>query len=145
MPLLSVSIDFYVRVFVRVYTSPAQAKFSPTKLSYLYQCVGCESFKLQQLAREAPARGAGNQEPRFMPGVAPAVDPKCPECGWGWNMGGPYWTAPLYDKDWSKVSECTFGHTPPIAQQELHMEQVRSSTRCPSYCTSGTTSGRWPR
>ena len=29
--VLSCSIDFYIRVFVRVYTSPAAAKLAPTK------------------------------------------------------------------------------------------------------------------
>lgn len=47
VPLLSLSVDFYVRVFLRVYTSPGTAKDSATKLAYLYQSQGCDSFYMQ--------------------------------------------------------------------------------------------------
>jgi tRNA (guanine26-N2/guanine27-N2)-dimethyltransferase len=51
LPLLSLSVDFYVRVFVRVYTSAAAIKASASKHSYIYQCTGCESRTLQPLGR----------------------------------------------------------------------------------------------
>lgn len=47
VPLLSLSVDFYVRVFVRVYTSPNEVKDSPSRLAYLWQSSGCDSFFLQ--------------------------------------------------------------------------------------------------
>ena len=50
--VLSLSIDFYVRVFVRVYTSPQTVKDSPTKLAYLFQSRGCDSFHLQSVGRK---------------------------------------------------------------------------------------------
>ncbi|KAL1423410.1 hypothetical protein MTO96_021165 [Rhipicephalus appendiculatus] len=49
VPLLAISVDFYVRVFVRVYTGPAIVKRSTSKLGMVYQCSGCESFSLQPL------------------------------------------------------------------------------------------------
>lgn len=52
LQVLSVSIDFYVRVFVRVYTSPQETKNSPTKLAYVYQSKGCDSFFLQRVGRK---------------------------------------------------------------------------------------------
>lgn len=52
MPLLSLSIDFYVRVFVRVYVSPNDVKESSTKQSYIYQSQGCDSFFLQKVGRK---------------------------------------------------------------------------------------------
>ncbi|KAF9590858.1 hypothetical protein IFM89_039137 [Coptis chinensis] len=65
VPILSVQMDFYVRVFVRMFTlvlnsnfltlvnnsSASAMKNTPLKLSYVYQCVGCDSFHLQSLAR----------------------------------------------------------------------------------------------
>jgi hypothetical protein len=45
--MLSLSVDFYVRVFVRVFTSAAVVKDSATKLAYLYQSQGCDSYYLQ--------------------------------------------------------------------------------------------------
>ena len=50
--MLSLSIDFYVRVFVRVYTSPLAVKDSPTKLAYVFQSRGCDSFYLQSVGRK---------------------------------------------------------------------------------------------
>ena len=47
MPLLSLSVDFYVRGFVRLYTSPNTVKDSSCKLAYLWQSSGCDSFFLQ--------------------------------------------------------------------------------------------------
>ena len=40
MPLLCVHMDFYVRLFVRVYTSPNEVKKSASKQSLVYQCTG---------------------------------------------------------------------------------------------------------
>eukprot|EP00735_Rhodelphis_limneticus_P001101 TRINITY_DN1165_c0_g1::TRINITY_DN1165_c0_g1_i1::g.17223::m.17223 TRINITY_DN1165_c0_g1::TRINITY_DN1165_c0_g1_i1::g.17223 ORF type:complete len:685 (+),score=131.30,sp/Q9LFU5/TRM1_ARATH/40.10/2e-133,TRM/PF02005.11/1.6e-118,zf-CCCH/PF00642.19/0.0046,MTS/PF05175.9/0.24 TRINITY_DN1165_c0_g1_i1:23-2056(+) len=54
VPLLSLSIDFYCRVFVRVYTSAAAVKLSPSKFSYVYQCVGCENQIVQPVQRATP-------------------------------------------------------------------------------------------
>ncbi|KAJ6793790.1 putative tRNA (guanine(26)-N(2))-dimethyltransferase 2 isoform X1 [Iris pallida] len=51
VPVLSVQMDFYIRVFVRIYTSASTMKNTPLKLSYVYQCVGCDSFHLQSLGR----------------------------------------------------------------------------------------------
>ena len=49
VPLLSLSIDFYVRLFVRVYTGQKQCKKSTSKLGYVYQCTGCETINTQPL------------------------------------------------------------------------------------------------
>ena len=56
VPLLSLSIDFYVRVFVRVFTSQVVCKSSTSKLGHVYQCSGCESFAIQPLGRLEPHR-----------------------------------------------------------------------------------------
>ena len=49
VPLLSLSIDFYVRIFVRVFTGQNLCKRSTSKLGHVYQCTGCESFHIQPL------------------------------------------------------------------------------------------------
>uniref|UniRef100_A0A8C6UIT1 tRNA (guanine(26)-N(2))-dimethyltransferase n=1 Tax=Neogobius melanostomus TaxID=47308 RepID=A0A8C6UIT1_9GOBI len=50
-PLLSVSVDFYIRVFVRVFTGQAKVKNSASKQALIYNCVGCGSFHLQRMGR----------------------------------------------------------------------------------------------
>lgn len=51
VPWLSISVDFYVRVFLRVYDSPAEVKRSSLKRAMVYQSLLCPSFFLQPLGR----------------------------------------------------------------------------------------------
>ncbi|XP_018460311.1 tRNA (guanine(26)-N(2))-dimethyltransferase 2 [Raphanus sativus] len=96
VPVLSVQIDFYVRVFVRVYTSASAMKNTPLKLSYVYQCIGCDSFHLQPVGRSLPK----NNSVRYLPAIGPVVTQECNHCGKKYNMGGPIWSAPIHDQEW---------------------------------------------
>ncbi|CAM6128891.1 unnamed protein product [Calypogeia fissa] len=93
VPLVSLSVDFYVRVFVRIFTSAKMIKATPSKLSYVYQCVGCDSYQFQPVGRIAYK----NNSARYMPGHGPTILPDCKECGKHFNMGGPMWAAPIHD------------------------------------------------
>ena len=94
-PLLAVHINFYVRLFVRVYTSPAEVKRSPSKLSHIYQCSGCESYALQPLAR----RTTRNGHEKIVPGQGPPVSRECEHCGSVHHVGGPIWSEPMHDPE----------------------------------------------
>ncbi|KAJ7567567.1 hypothetical protein O6H91_02G153100 [Diphasiastrum complanatum] len=96
VPLISISVDFYVRVFVRIYTSANAMKETPSKLSYVYQCVGCDCYHLQPVGRAVQK----NNSRRYMPGIGPAILPNCKQCGKHFNMGGPIWSAPIHDPNW---------------------------------------------
>uniref|UniRef100_A0A7N0SWX4 tRNA (guanine(26)-N(2))-dimethyltransferase n=1 Tax=Kalanchoe fedtschenkoi TaxID=63787 RepID=A0A7N0SWX4_KALFE len=96
VPVLSVQMDFYVRVFVRIYTSASAMKNTPLKLSYVYQCIGCDSFHLQPLGRTV----SKNNSVRYMPGFGPVVPQECDDCGKKFNMGGPIWSAQIHDQEW---------------------------------------------
>ncbi|PON82089.1 tRNA methyltransferase, Trm [Trema orientale] len=96
VPVLSVQMDFYVRVFVRVYSSASAMKNTPLKLSYVYQCTGCDSFHLQPIGRTI----AKNNSVRYLPGFGPVVPQECSDCGKKFNMGGPIWSAPIHDQEW---------------------------------------------
>jgi len=52
--MLSLSIDFYVRVFVRVYTSAKDVKDGAAGLTYVYQSSNCDSFYCQPVGRKVP-------------------------------------------------------------------------------------------
>ncbi|XP_077230244.1 tRNA (guanine(26)-N(2))-dimethyltransferase 2-like [Tasmannia lanceolata] len=96
VPVLSVQMDFYIRVFVRIFTSASAMKNTPLKLSYVYQCVGCDSFHLQCLGRTVTK----NNSVRYAPGFGPAVPQECSDCRKKFNMGGPIWSAPIHDQEW---------------------------------------------
>merc|ERR1712107_498183 len=55
-PILSCSVDFYVRLFVRIQDSPVRAKLAASKTGLVNQCVQCDSFFVQALgsAKEQP-------------------------------------------------------------------------------------------
>lgn len=96
VPVLSIQMDFYIRVFVRIFTSASAIKNTPLKLSYVYQCVGCDSFHLQSLGRTV----SKNNSVRHAPGFGPIVPQGCTDCGKKFNMGGPIWSAPMHDQEW---------------------------------------------
>ncbi|KAJ6707540.1 TRNA (GUANINE(26)-N(2))-DIMETHYLTRANSFERASE 1-RELATED [Salix viminalis] len=96
VPVLSVQMNFYVRVFVRVYTSASAMKNTPLKLSYVYQCIGCDSYHLQPIGRTM-SKGSSV---RYLPGFGPIVPQECSDCGKKYNMGGPIWSAPIHDQEW---------------------------------------------
>ena len=87
-----------VRVFVRVFTSPLEAKKSPSKLAYVWKCVGCESTTLQRVGRIVQK---GNST-KHVPGTGPAVGAACEHCGGRFTMGGPIWAEPIHDPEWTK-------------------------------------------
>ncbi|TMW57134.1 hypothetical protein Poli38472_003059 [Pythium oligandrum] len=91
VPVASCSIDFYVRVFVRVYKSPVNVKQAMTKLSYVFQCVNCDSFHLQKL-------GVANGN-TFHASRGPVVGQECDQCGGKFKMAGPFWSNPIHDRD----------------------------------------------
>ncbi|XP_069739236.1 tRNA (guanine(26)-N(2))-dimethyltransferase isoform X2 [Phaenicophaeus curvirostris] len=95
VPLLSVSADFYVRVFVRVFTGQAKVKNSASKQALVYHCVGCGSYHLQRLGK-VTEHGNG-----FKYGAAsgPPVGPSCEFCQHRHQLGGPIWAEPLHDAD----------------------------------------------
>ena len=55
VPWLSVSVDFYVRVFVRVFDSPAEVKKSCLRRANVFQSVRCPSFYVQPIAMNPKA------------------------------------------------------------------------------------------
>jgi tRNA(guanine-26,N2-N2) methyltransferase len=68
-PLISLHIDFYVRVVVRIRTQPAEVKLSVGKLAHVFHCVNCPAFHLKPLGRVRPSK----QARRDAAGIAPRV------------------------------------------------------------------------
>lgn len=97
-PLLSISADFYIRVFVRIFTSPLQCKMSSSKQSTLYQCTGCMALVCQPLGilKPNPTPSNPNQVKYCLP-VGPFVKERCDHCHHRYHIGGPIWTDPIHD------------------------------------------------
>lgn len=92
VPWISLSVDFYVRVFVRVYESPLKAKDSCLRRSMVHQSTQSHSYYLQPLAT-TNAKGTVFHAPLL---TAPAV---CEETGGNMKIGGPYWSDPIHSQE----------------------------------------------
>ncbi|VDP16387.1 unnamed protein product [Soboliphyme baturini] len=93
-PLLSISVDFYIRVFVLLHYSPFMAKESCRKSGMVYQCTGCESLVIQPMARRVKTKKGGM---KYVPAMSFSGSHECEICGFKNHVGGPIWTDPIHD------------------------------------------------
>lgn len=94
-PLLSISVDFYVRVFVQVFTSASEVKRSASKNCLVFMCIGCGSFHFQPMGR-CIEEGLSKKYP---PAIGPPVGSSCDQCGRQFHMGGPIWKEKIHDAE----------------------------------------------
>ncbi|KAG8167145.1 hypothetical protein KVR01_002834 [Diaporthe batatas] len=101
-PLLSLSIDFYARVFVRVSRSPAAVKFTAGKTMLVYNCdVGCGAWATQLLLRNRAQQnrtGSGSFYKHQM-AQAPTADQLCAHCGTRMHLAGPMYGGRLHSPE----------------------------------------------
>lgn len=98
-PLLSLSIDFYVRIFIRVKTSPIEVKNLQKNTMVGYMCSGCNSYYTQPLGRQQERETKkGNKFTKYSLAQGPPVDRHCPYCGSIHHVFGPMYGGPLHNK-----------------------------------------------
>lgn len=96
-PLLSLSIDFYCRVFVRVTRSAAAVKFLAGKTMTVAACdAGCGTLTPQPLARSRVAVGKRGGEVYKHVFAQVSSDSKCAHCGGVLHVGGPMYAGPIH-------------------------------------------------
>lgn len=93
-PLLSLSVDFYVRVFVRVRTGQSRVKDLATQLSNVHHCRQCGAVTLQPLMTK--------NRHVYVVGSGPPVGPQCDICGGRHVTAGPIWSAPIHNTNFVK-------------------------------------------
>ena len=98
VPVLSLSIDFYVRVFVKVYYGQSKAKQSLSKTSLVFHCSGCGAFAVQPMGIRTQTNGVL----KYSSAAGPTVSPRCAHCGFTHHIVGPFWSDPIHDVDFVK-------------------------------------------
>ncbi|KAM7220986.1 RNA methyltransferase [Rhypophila decipiens] len=91
-PLLSLSIDYYTRVFVKIRKSPARVKFQGGKTMITYNCDhGCGAWSTQYIMKNKTAPNKKGDGIFYKHGLAagPTVDMACEHCGSTMHIGGP--------------------------------------------------------
>jgi tRNA (guanine26-N2/guanine27-N2)-dimethyltransferase len=102
-PLLSLSIDFYVRVFVRLRRAPADVKFLAPRTTLVYSCdAGCGAWTAQPLARAHRHEGRNGAYYKFGPAQGPTAERLCEHCGFRLHVCGPMWGGPLHNPEFVK-------------------------------------------
>ncbi|XP_031843066.1 tRNA (guanine(26)-N(2))-dimethyltransferase [Nomia melanderi] len=91
VPVLSISVDFYIRVFVKIFSSQIKCKDNATKIGMVYQCTGCESLNTQSLCYKKPSGS-------YKILSSPCVDQLCEVCKHKQYAGGPIWLDALHDQ-----------------------------------------------
>jgi tRNA (guanine26-N2/guanine27-N2)-dimethyltransferase len=98
-PLLSLSIDYYIRVFVRIRKSPSDVKMLAGKTMIVYHCDnGCGAWTTQFLARNKLTKnknGGTMHKHGFASG--PSADVHCQHCGVKTHLSGPMYGGPLHN------------------------------------------------
>ncbi|KYK64899.1 putative tRNA (guanine(26)-N(2))-dimethyltransferase [Toxoplasma gondii TgCatPRC2] len=119
VPLLSCSVDFYVRIFVQVFDSAEGCKDVHSHSAIVHQCVNCDCFRVLPLGSEvhgsqkdsaessesnqtkrggesrgcASTRGSRKRKAALLP---EEVKGRCDECHGRMVIGGPFYAGPLY-------------------------------------------------
>lgn len=98
-PLLSLSIDYYLRVFVRVRKAPNDVKLLAGKTMIIYSCDnGCGAWTTQFLARnKATKNKRGDLFYKHGFAAGPTADEHCRHCGTKTHLVGPMYGGPLHN------------------------------------------------
>ncbi|TGJ69601.1 RNA methyltransferase tRNA(m5U54)methyltransferase [Orbilia oligospora] len=106
-PLLSLSIDYYCRVFVRVRKSAENVKKLSSKGMVLLNCgAGCGAWKAQELGtlrvrqqyKRKNKQHNTNDIPSYKYGVSQAVENgRCDHCGFKMHLAGPMWSDEIHN------------------------------------------------
>ncbi|KAI9881839.1 MAG: RNA methyltransferase tRNA(m5U54)methyltransferase, partial [Watsoniomyces obsoletus] len=151
-PLLSLSIDFYARVFVRVHKSPQDVKMLAGTSMMVYNCdAGCGAWSTQPVARnqaKEDKKGGIFYKHGFAQG--PSASSHCDHCGSRTHLAGPMWAGPLHNPyfvqrmidripslDTKKISPSpapTLKPTPRLLCPTKH-QPIRGSFPCPVSVT----------
>ncbi len=159
-PLLSLSIDFYARVFVRIHKSAADVKFLAGKTMIVYNCdQGCTAWTTQMIGRnklvEGKKSGKKNSPEwqwKHVFNSGPAVDKNCKHCGRTMHIAGPMYAGPLHSPDFIRkiladlpnVSKDTYKTTDRIeGMLSTALEEIFPVEENPNSPTASSKTGKY--
>lgn len=101
-PLLSLSIDFYTKLFIRVTRSPQAVKYLAAKSMVVYSCdQGCGAWETQPLLKSRPSANKNGSGFFFKHGMAlgPTADRFCQHCGFKTHISGPMYAGHIHSQE----------------------------------------------
>ncbi|KAG5925771.1 hypothetical protein E4U42_003943 [Claviceps africana] len=101
-PILSLSIDFYTKLFIKVTRSPSAVKFLGAKTMLVYSCdAGCGAWETQPILKSRPfpnKKGNGSFYKHTM-AQGPSADRFCQHCGFKMHVTGPMYGGRIHSQD----------------------------------------------
>lgn len=122
IPLASMSIDFYIRVFVRVVNSPILVKSVASNTSTVLRCVGCQTIHCIPMGRKE-TKDKGKIKYCF-PKITPGVGDLCSECNHSFHIAGPAWTGEMHNQEFLKQLLLNLGKPEAASQYETHKRML---------------------
>ncbi|KAK3898254.1 S-adenosyl-L-methionine-dependent methyltransferase [Staphylotrichum tortipilum] len=104
-PLLSLHIDYYCRVFVRIRKAPAMVKFQGGKNMMVYNCdTGCGAWVTQPLMKNKPSPNKKGSGIFYKHGFtrAPTANTSCEHCGSTMHLAGPMYGGRIHSPEFIK-------------------------------------------
>jgi tRNA (guanine26-N2/guanine27-N2)-dimethyltransferase len=101
-PLVSLSIDYYTKLFIKVTKSPAAVKFHGSKTMVVYGCdSGCGAWVTQPLLKAKLSESKKGNVTFYKHGmhVGPTADRACEHCGSRMHLSGPMYAGPIHSRE----------------------------------------------
>ncbi|PFH59470.1 hypothetical protein XA68_12279 [Ophiocordyceps unilateralis] len=121
-PLLSLSIDFYTKIFVKVTRRQQTVKFNGVRTMLVYSCdQGCGAWETQPLLRSRPApnkKGSGSFYKHGM-ALGPTTDRFCQHCGFKMHVNGPMFAGRIHSQDFIQRILDEIPNAPPDVYKTL--------------------------
>ncbi|TIA90666.1 hypothetical protein E3P99_01451 [Wallemia hederae] len=104
-PLMSLSIDFYVRMWIRVHDGLSGTKKAFSKAGLVHVCSFCRSHKIQAFGRvvtKTSDKGAESTKFQAPQTAHVGENGRCDECSAVMHANGPMWIDTLHNKTFTK-------------------------------------------
>lgn len=88
-PLVSISVDFYVRLLVRIWNSSKASSSAPEKFSMVYHCPSCKSFTCKPISKPKDVKDT------ILPPDG-GFSSKCIICDSQRQLGGPFYSGAIH-------------------------------------------------
>ncbi|KAK6753670.1 hypothetical protein RB195_012949 [Necator americanus] len=111
-PLISISVDFYVRVFVRLYTGARLTKESGTKVGNVIACSGCHSMEVMPILRKVEDGKSLKYCSSVVRQSIMDSNNKCIHCGHSLHHAGPIYTGPIHNRQFVEGVLASLKETP---------------------------------
>lgn len=101
-PLLSLSIDFYTKYFVKITKSPQAVKFLAAKNMLVYSCDhGCGAWETQPLlkSKASPNKKGSGMFYKHVMALGPTTDQRCRHCGYKMHVNGPMYGGRIHSQE----------------------------------------------